>query len=218
MTAATEAAVLQDLAPNGVLRAAINFGNSVLAQRDGPAGVWAGVSVDLAHELGRRLGVPVELVGFDAAGQVVQALQRQAWDVAFLAIDPARATEILFTPPYVLIEGAYVVRDDSPLQASGDVDRAGVRVGAGAGSAYELFLSRHLQRATIERCVTAAEAYERLQNGELDAAGGVRQIVEALARRHGGLRVLVPSFMVIRQAMGTPVGRPAGAAFVARFI
>ena len=46
------------LAPAGVLRAAINLGNLVLAQQ-GENGVLDGVSVRLARKLGERLGVPM---------------------------------------------------------------------------------------------------------------------------------------------------------------
>lgn len=99
-----------ELAPTGKLRAAINFGNPVLAQKDPASGEPRGLSVDLAHELGRRLGVPVELITYDAAGRVFDALKKGAGDVAFLAIDPARATEIAFTAPYVVIEGIYLFR------------------------------------------------------------------------------------------------------------
>jgi len=117
------AAVVADLAPTGKVRAAINFGNPVLAQKDPATGEPSGVSVDLARELGRRLGVPVELVTFDAAGKVFDALKAGAWDVAFLAIDPARAADIAFTAPYVVVEGTYLVPADSPLRTIGDVDR-----------------------------------------------------------------------------------------------
>src|SRR5499426_177205 len=116
---------VKDLAPTGRLRAAINFGNPVLAQKDPATGEPRGISVDLARELGRRLGVPVELVLFDAAGKVFDALPANRWDVAFLAIDPARATEISFSAPYVIIEATYLVRADSPLRAVEDVDRDG---------------------------------------------------------------------------------------------
>jgi polar amino acid transport system substrate-binding protein len=110
------------LAPTGAIRAAINFGNAVLAQRDSATGDPRGISVDLAIELGRRTGLPVRFVPYDAAGKVFEALQSGAWDVAFLAIDPARATQMVFTPPYVLIEGGYMVRSDSPLRRIDDVD------------------------------------------------------------------------------------------------
>src|SRR2546423_8448447 len=128
----------KEIAPSGKLRAAINFGNPVLAQRDPATGEPRGVSVDLARELGRRLGLPVELVAYEAAGKVVDAVKTGAWDVAFLAIDPERAGEIAFTAPYVVIEGTYAVPADSPLRAIEDVDRDGVRIAVGAKSAYDL--------------------------------------------------------------------------------
>jgi polar amino acid transport system substrate-binding protein len=210
--------VLRDLAPTGVLRAAINFGNSVLAQRDEATGEPRGVSIDLARELGRQLGVPVELVTFDAAGKVFEALKSGAWDIAFLAVDPARSTEIIFTAPYVIIEGTYMVRADSPLRRAAEVDRAGVRVAAGAGSAYELFLSRTLKSAQLVRRPTGAEAFEAFMSEGLEAMGSVRQVLLQLAKKHSGLRVMDDSFMTIKQAMGTPRPREAGARYLSSFI
>src|SRR6266851_7844279 len=138
-------AIVKELAPTGKLRAAINFGNPVLAQKDPATGDARGVSVDLARELGRRLGLPVDLIAYDAAGKVVDAVKTGAWDVAFLAVDPDRAAEIAFTAPYVVIEGTYAVPADSPLRAIEDVDRNGVRIAVGAKSAYDLYLTRTLK-------------------------------------------------------------------------
>ena len=131
MTVTAKADALNDLAPTGKLRAAINLGNSVLAQKDAATGEPKGITPDLARELGRRLGVPVELVTFDAAGKVFDAVKTGAWDIAFIAIEPVRAAEIEFTAPYVIIEGTYMVPKDSPLKAIADVDRPGVRIAVG---------------------------------------------------------------------------------------
>jgi polar amino acid transport system substrate-binding protein len=120
---------VKDLAPSGKLRAAINLGNIVLAQTDEATGAPKGASPDLARELGRRLGVPVELVPFPAAGKAFEALKGGAVDIVFLAIEPVRAAEVAFTAPYVIIEGVYMVPKDSPLNTVADVDRAGVRIG-----------------------------------------------------------------------------------------
>src|SRR5438477_9713862 len=133
------AAVVSELAPTGRLRAAINFGNPVLATKDAATGEPRGVSVDLSRELAKRLGVPLEIVRYTAAGQVVESLKAGAWDVAYLAIDPARAVDIGYTAPYVVIEGAYLVRQDSPIRENADVDRDGIRVSVAKGSAYDLF-------------------------------------------------------------------------------
>ena len=206
------------LAPSGHLRAAINFGNGVLAQRDAQTGAPRGVSVDLARELGRRLGVPVDLVTFDGAGKVTDALKTSAWDVAFLAIDPVRANEITFTAPYVLIEGTYLVPDASPLRTIEDVDRAGVRVAVARGSAYDLFLTRALQHAQLVRAGTGPEAMETFRRDGLEAVAGVKQAIVAQAAAHPGTRVVPGRFMIIEQAVGIPKAHDAGAAYVRAFV
>jgi len=201
------ATIVRQLAPSGTLRAAINFGNPVLAQRDGPGGKPGGVTVELAHELGRRLGVPVTLVGYDAAGQVFAAAATAAWDVAFLAIDPNRATAVEFTAPYVIIEGAYMVPVASPLQTVADVDRAGVRIAVGTGSAYELYLTRTLRHAVLVHAPTGNDAIAQFQREGLEAAAGVRSPLQKFVQGQPGLRMIDGRFMAIEQAMGIPKGR-----------
>jgi polar amino acid transport system substrate-binding protein len=210
--------IVHDLAPTGVLRAAINLGNSVLAQRDAATRELCGVSVDLARELGRRLGVAIELVTFAAAGKVFEALKAGAWDVAFLAVDPARGEEILFTAPYVLIEGTFMVRSESALAAIDDVDRPGVRIAVGAGAAYDLFLTRTLAHAKLVRSPTADAAFEQFMRDGLEAAAGVRQVLVRFAGLRGGLRVMDGAFMTIEQAMGTPRPRVAGSRYLSAFV
>ena len=214
MEPAVSSEVLKALAPTGRVRAAINFGNPVLAQRDPATGEARGVSVDIARELGNRLGVGVDLVTFDAAGRVFAALADGAWDVAFLAIDPKRATEIDFTAPYVIIEGTYMVPAGSPLQSVDDVDRPGVRIAAGSGSAYELHLARTLRHGELVRAPTGPEAIEMFLRDGLEAAAGVKSPLLAFARGRTDVRVMDGRFMAIEQAMGTPKGRAAGAAYL----
>jgi len=207
-----------ELAPTGKLRAAINFGNPILAARDPSTGEPRGVSVDLSRELARRLGVPVQFVTYDAAGKVVEGLKSGAWDVAYVAIDPARAVDISYTAPYVIIEGAYLVPQGSPIRSNADVDREGVRVAVGAGSAYDLFLSRNLKHAKIVRAPTSPAVVDMFVAQKLEVAAGVKQQLEADARRIPGLRLLEGRFMVINQAMGTPRGREAGAKYLREFV
>lgn len=206
------------LAPTGRLRAAINFGNPVLAQKDAATGAPRGVSVDLARALGERLGVPVDLVTFDAAGKVFEALKADAWDLAFLAIDPVRAAEIAFTAPYVVIEGTYLVRTESPFHAVDDLDRDGVRIAVGRGAAYDLFLTRALLHAQLVRADTSPAAIDLFLAEGLDAAAGVRQPLSAAARAQPGLRVIEGRFTAIEQAMGLPRSRAAGLPCVSAFI
>ena len=209
-------AVLHDLAPTGTLRAAINLGNPVLARLDGDAAT--GVSVDLARRLGAALGVPVSLVTYPTAGAVSGSAGSGAWDICFLAIDPKRAEEIRFTQPYVLIAGSYLVRDASPIRTPEAVDRDGVRVSVGRGSAYDLHLTRALKHATLVRAPTSAEAISQFEREGLDVVAGVHQPLTAYAEAHPGVRLLPGHFMEIPQAMGLPVGKPAGAAYLETFI
>ena len=217
-TARVPETVRSDLAPNGMLRAAINFGNPILASRTPSTGEPRGVSVDLSRELARRLGVPLQFVTYDAAGKVVAGLKSGAWDVAYVAIDPARAVDISYSAPYVVIEGAYLVPQGSPIHSNADVDRDGVRVVVGAGSAYDLFLSRSLSRAKIVRAPTSPAVTDMFVAQQLEVAAGVKQQLEADARRIAGLRLLDGRFMVINQAMGTPKGRDAGAKYLREFV
>jgi len=211
--------VLADLAPGGKLRAAINFGNSVLVQKDA-AGNPKGITPDLARELGRRLGVPVELVTFDAAGKVFDAAKTGAWDIAFVAVEPVRAAEIDFTAPYVLIEGTYMVPKDSALKVIADVDRPGVRIAVGLKSAYDLYLTRTIKNATVVRASAGGgrAMIDLFVNDKLEVAAGVRQPLEDYAKSHPEVRVMAGHFMEIQQAMGTPKGRVAGARYLRAFV
>lgn len=203
-------AVAADLAPGGTLRAAINLGNPVLAH--GTPDEPGGVTVDIAREVAARLDVPVELVCFDAARKSFEALTSGAADLCFLAIEPARAASVAFTAPYVVIEGVFVVPDDSPFRAPADVDRPGVRIGVKQGSAYDLFLTRTLEHATVVRGEDGVVAFEE---GGLEVAAGIRQPMTAYAAAHPGTRVIDERFMRIEQAVGTsPDRRPETLAFL----
>jgi polar amino acid transport system substrate-binding protein len=209
MSAGT-AAVAADLAPGGTLRAAINLGNPVLAQ--GTPAAPAGVTVDIAREIGARLGLPVEFGCFHAARDSFAAVTTGRADICFLAIEPVRAAEVAFTAPYVLIEGVYAVSEQSPLVALTDVDRPGVRIGVKRGSAYDLFLSRTLQHATVVR---GAEGTTEFLTGNLEAAAGVREPMTEFVGSHPGLRLVEGRFMEIPQAVGTAASkRPETTAFL----
>ncbi len=209
---------VSDLAPSGKLRAAINLGNPVLASRDPAGGEPRGVSVDMARELAGRLGVPVALIPFDAAGKVVEAGKTGAWDIAFVALDPLRAAEIAQSTPYVVIEGAYLVRENSPLRSNDEVDRAGNRVVVGRNSAYDLFLTRTIKQAQIVRTQTSGIVVDFFLKENLEVAAGVKQQLEADAKRAGGVRLLPGRFMVINQAMASQRGKDAGARYVREFV
>jgi polar amino acid transport system substrate-binding protein len=212
-------AVRGDLAPTGTLRAAINLVNTVLVREHPRSGVLDGIAVDLARVLARRLGVRLTLVTFHGAATVMEAAGTGAWDVAFLAIEPARAAHVAFTDPYLLIAGGYVVEGDSPLRTADEVDRPGARVAVGAGSAYDLYLTRTLQHASLVRAPAAGSAVTDLfLAGGLDVVAGLRPMLATFVARRPALRLLDGSFMTIRQAMCTAPGRAAGHRYLQGFI
>jgi polar amino acid transport system substrate-binding protein len=211
MKPSTEAS--KELAPSGTLRVGINLGNPVLAQ--GTPDDPRGVTVDLARELSKRIDAPLAISTFDAAGKTFEALKAGKLDLIFLAIEPVRAAEIEFTPPYVLIEGVYLVPANSPLKTVADVDRAGGRIGVNKNSAYDLFLTRTLKHAELVRGESSIKLFEQQK---LEAAAGIRQPLTAYAKAHSEVRLIDGRFMEIRQAMGVPKGRVAGARYLRGFI
>lgn len=207
-----DSSLVASFTPTGRLRASINLGNPILANKDPATGQPVGVSIDLAGAFAKRLGVALELVVFDTAGKSVAALKNEQADIGFFAVDPLRGQEISFTAPYVLIEGSYLVRAASPLLRNEAVDQAGLRVTVGAGSAYDLYLSRALQHAQIVRAPSSPAVVDTFMAQGLEVAAGVRQQLQADARRIPGLRLLPGHFMVIEQAMGVPKSRGQHAA------
>jgi polar amino acid transport system substrate-binding protein len=202
--AALPAGAAAALAPSGRLRASINLGNPILARKDAASGEAVGVSVDLARALAEQLGVPLEVKVFDAAAKSVEAVTTGQADIGFFAVDPLRGEGIRFSAPYVLIEGAYLVKQASPLTDNAQVDRAGTQVMVGKGSAYDLYLSRNLKAAQLLRTITSQSVVDEFLAQGADVAAGVKQQMEGDAARLGGLRLLPGRFMVIEQAMGVP--------------
>lgn len=207
-----EPSVVREFAPTGRLRAALNLGNAVLAHSRTASERPAGVTIDLARRFAALLGVEVDLLQFETAAKSGAAVAAGQADIGFMAVDPKRAERVHFTAPYVQIEGCYLVRTGSPLRANEEVDRDGTRIVVGDGSAYELFLSRHLKHAALAKVATSEAVVDAfLADASAQVAAGVRQQLEADARRVGGVRLLPGCFMVIEQAMAMPRGRSAQA-------
>lgn len=208
----------REFAPTGVLRAGVNLGNPVIAQKDPDGGAPRGVGPDLARALAQSLGVGIAYVTYDTAGKMADAVKEGAWDVAMLADDPARASDIAFSKPYVQIEGTYMVRDDSPLTRIEDFDRKGTRIAVGSKTAYDLYLSRTLKNAELVRPATSLAAIDLFRKEHLDAVAGVKNPLMAYAAKEPGFRVIDGRFMVIGQASGVPKGRERAAKYLYEFI
>lgn len=211
-------AVIADLAPTGKLRLGINYSNFLLTAKDPVTGEGRGIAIDLGRELGRRLGVSVEVVGYPSPGELADAAGKGVWDVGFLGAEPKRANEIDFTAAYVEIEATYLVPPDSPLQSIADVDREGVRVAVPAKSAYELYLSRTLKHAKLVLEQGADNAFKRFVGDKLEALAGLKPRLVTDHDKLPGSRIIEGRFTAVQQAAGTPKGRAAGAAYLREFI
>src|SRR5574341_2441613 len=211
-------AVRAALAPTGMLRVGINLGNFLLTSKDPKTGEPCGIAVDLGQELGRRLGVPVEIIGYPTPGELAEAAGYGAWDVGFLGAEPQRAKEIDFTAAYVEIEATYLVPPGSPVREIADVDREGVRIAIPEKSAYELYLSRTLKHAKLVRAKGGDGAFKLFVKEKLDALAGLRP---RLVKDHANLpgsRVVYGRFTAVQQAIGIPRGRLAGAKYLREFV
>jgi polar amino acid transport system substrate-binding protein len=211
-------AVLSEIAPAGRLRAGINYGNVILASREPASGELRGLHVDLARELGRRLGVPVDLQGRAAAGTLVEELKAGALDVALLSFEPSRAGEIEYSPAYLEVDATYLVPPGSLSCTVEDVDRDGSRIAIAARSAYEFFLNHNLRHAKLVSAPSTHAAFELFAAEKLDALVGLRPRLVVDAEMMPGSRIVDGRFMLVEQAVASSKGRKAGAQYIREFI
>jgi len=207
-----------ELAPTAKLRVGINTGNFLLVTNYVPGTEPRGVAPDLGRELGRRLGVPVEFVVFDAAGKLADAGKAGAWDVAFLGNEPQRANEIAFTAAYLEIPVTFLVPAESAIRTIADVDREGVRVAVAEKSAYDLFLTRNLKRAQLLRAEGIEGSYQLFVKEKLEALAGLKPRLVTDAEKLPGSRVLEGQCTAVQQSIGTLHGRVAGAKYLREFV
>jgi polar amino acid transport system substrate-binding protein len=215
---AIDASVRHELAATGTLRAAINYGNFILATRDRATGESRGVAIDLANEIARRLGVPLAIVAYDLVSVMVEAAPTNAWDIAFLGSDPLREHLISFTSAYLEIEATYLVPAGSPLRSADDVDQPGRRVSAPAKANYELYLRRNLERAELVSAESTDAAITLLKAGKVDALAGLKQALIGLTDTMPGYRMVDGRFMAVQQSIGVPKGRDAALGFLRQVV
>jgi polar amino acid transport system substrate-binding protein len=210
--------IVSQLAPSGTLRAGINMANALLVTGSTAAGEPTGVSPDMAREIAARLGVAVSYVPFDSPSQVAEAAGNDAWDIALIAAEPARAESIAFSAAYVEIEATYLVPESSSFRSAADVDRPGTRIAVSAGTAYDLYLARSLKHAELQRTDGQAGAVELFVTEKLDALAGLRPALTRGIEKLPGTRILEGRFTAVQQAIGTKPGNLAAAAFLQKFV
>ena len=210
--------VVSELAPTGVLRAAINMGNFLLVTGRSSSGDPEGVAPDMAREIASRLGVPVSYVPYARPGELADAAGTGVWDIGLIGAEPQRAEKIAFTPAYVEIEATYLVPAGSPLKTIGEVDHAGVRIAVTARSAYDLWLERNIKNARLVRSEGGDATFKQFVDDKLDALAGLRPGLLGLSAKLPGSRILDGQFTAVQQAVGTARTNTAGAKFLRNFV
>jgi polar amino acid transport system substrate-binding protein len=198
--------VVAALAPNGRIRAAINLGNEVLAQRDPKTGIVSGVIVDITNELARRLGTPVDSIYYDTGGKIAPAQPTDRWTISYLGTEQSRVAGFVVTEPYLTLDGTYLVRANSRFRSVADLDQDGVQIATALNSAYDQELSRMLKHAKLVRAPTSLAAIELFERQGLEAAAGVRQALVTAQKSAKDLRVLPDAYTHIDQAVTIPKG------------
>lgn len=185
------------------LRFAINLGNPVLAQQQ-QDGELTGITIALARKIAAAMNRTPQFSTYDAAGNVVKLAASDVWDIAFLAIDPQRETELRFTAPYVIIEGTVMVPKNSSITRVEQIDSVGNVINVGKNAAYDLYLSRHMSKSTLQRYSSSKEAIDMFIHGQGDMVAGIRQVLAREVQDDDRFRVLPDSFTEIRQAICVP--------------
>jgi len=222
-----------ELAPSGKLRVGINHSNFLLVNPGSPHGAPKGIAPDLAAELAKRLGVPVELlaaelakrlgvpveyVSFDSAGKTADAIRDAAVDAGFIANEAERANVIAFSSAYLELPATYLVPAGSPLRSLADVDRKGVRIAVSGRSAYDLYLSRTLKNAQLVRAEGIPASVKLFNEQKLDALAGLKPGLLAEAQKLPGSKVLDGHFTAVQQSIGVPKKSAGAAKYLRAFI
>jgi len=218
MSQSATPAARAELAPSGKLRVGINHSNFLLVNSGSPHGAPKGIAPDLALELGKRLGVPVEYVSFDGAGKTADAIRDAAVDVGFIASEAERANVIEFSSAYLELPATYLVPAGSPLRSLADVDRPGVRIAVSGRSAYDLYLSRTLKNAQLVRAEGIPASVKLFTDQKLDALAGLKPGLLTEAQKLPGARVLDGHFMGVQQSIGVPKKRASSAKYLRDFV
>jgi polar amino acid transport system substrate-binding protein len=210
--------LVAELAPTGVLRAAINMGNFLLVTGKAPNGDPTGVSPDMALAIGARLGVPVKFIPYARPGEIADDAEKGKWDIGNIGAEPQRAAVISFTAAYAEIEATYLVPAGSPIKLIGEVDQPGKKLAVTARSAYGLWLENNYKKGELVQFETAGEALKAFDAGGFDAYAGLRPgLIDEQAKRAGS-RILDGQFASVQQAVGTPKKNSAGFEFLKAFV
>ena len=112
-----------------------------------------------------------------------------------------RASDVGFSPPYIVVPFTFMVPAGSSIHTIEDVDKAGIRIAAVRNHASSLALSRILKHAKTLDVEVPNEAFELLRTGRADAWASPRPPLLEYSPRLPDSRVLEGSYGANRQSM-----------------
>jgi polar amino acid transport system substrate-binding protein len=208
-----------DLAPTGALRAAYLATNPAQAMKDPQTGELRGASLDLARELAKRIGKPLDFKPIPSPPAVIESVKSGQADIGFLAYEATRLGTVEFSETYMLVQQSFLVRADSPMRTVADVDRAGSKIGGTRSDSMMLCLKRVLKQATpVELDNNSELLVKALTNGEIDALGANRQRLTTLMKDVPGSRLLSDNLFNVPQNIVVPLGKPEVLAAINAFL
>lgn len=210
--------IRNELAPHGVLRVGINLANFLLVTGREENGDPEGVSADMGRAIAEKLDLPVEYILYDTPGEVADAAQQDAWDIANIGAEPERAKTIAFTSAYCEIESTYLVPAHSSIQSIDEVDAEGNRIAVYARAAYGLWLIDHIKQAELVKTTGMDESLEVFIDQKLEALAGLRPRLVKDIKQLPGARILDGQFSAVQQAIGTKPNRRNAADFLQQFV
>ncbi len=198
------------LAPTGTLRAVYIVANLAQARLDPQTGNVTGVVADITRELGRRADVPTTITPLPTAAAVLEAVRNGNADIGYVAPNPERTGQVLYSQTYMLVQQSALVRTDSHLQSVHDLDRAGLVIGINTDDSVGVWLQERLKIARVRSTAdyTLREAVRWLQDGTVVAFAGNRQRLAANTKDVPGLRLLADNFYGVPQTIAVPIDRP----------
>jgi len=213
-------ALANDLAPGGTLRATFIAQNPVQATTDAKTGAVTGPAAEITAALAKKHNLPFTIRGVDGVRGVIESVKSGAADIGFVAFEPARAAEVDFAQTYLLAHNTYVVRAESNIRAVADVDRPGIRVGAGEIDVAGVYLKRSLKHAALVPNPSSAmpEALRLLLAGEVQAYAANKERLIATFGADPRFRILADNFLSVRQAIAVQKGSAARLALVNAFL
>ncbi len=210
--------VAKEMAPHGVFRIGLNMANFLLVRANQQGQEPSGIAPSLAKEIAKRLGLKIQFFPYATPGEMADDASKDIWDMALLAVEPARATVIDFTDAYLEIESSYLVPPGSSIQSVEEVDRPGVKIAVMEKSAYDLYLSRSIQHATLVHAKSMDESFDIFVNQKLDALAGLKPRLIQEEQKLKGSRMLAGRFTAVQQAIGVPRGKPLSSSFIRDFV